>query len=209
MPSWWCSVYLAFTRTTRSGPLERAHSMSIGCRIGVNTGEVIAGDPAAGEAFVTGDAVNVAARLEQVAEPRQILVAESTYELVRDAVEAIRLEPLTAKGQSDPLRAYAIVGIREGLAGHERRAVAPLVGRDAELDVLRFALDVAVRERSARMVAVLGSAGVGKTRLLEEFGWSLGHEATLLHCRCVSYGQGITFWPSPKRFAARSHGRAR
>ena len=163
-------------------------------RTGVNTGEVIAGDASHGQAFATGDAVNVAARLEQKASPGEILIGNDTYQLVRDAVAADSVEPLALKGKSEPVPAWRLSHLL-GRAGVARRIDSPLVGRDRELRLLRHAFDQIILERSCRLITVLGNAGVGKSRIAMEFVTSLGMGARVLRGRCLSYGEAMTFWP--------------
>ena len=98
--------------------LERDRGVTLASRIGVNTGEVVAGDPAAGQTLVTGDAVNTAARLEQAAAPGEILIGEETYRLTRDAVRAEPAEPIPAKGKNEPIPAYRLEDVTAGAAGH-------------------------------------------------------------------------------------------
>ena len=93
--------------------LQRHYGVQLANRTGVNTGEVVAGDPTSGQRLVTGDAVNVAARLEQAAGEREVLLGELTYRLVRDAVEVEEVEPLELKGKSEPVPAYRLVGVRD------------------------------------------------------------------------------------------------
>jgi class 3 adenylate cyclase/tetratricopeptide (TPR) repeat protein len=173
--------------------LERDHGVSLAARIGVNTGEVVSGDQAA-ETLVTGAAVNVAARLEQAAEPGSVLIGEETLRLVRDAVVAEPVPPLEVKGKSEPLAAFRLVEVTAGVAGLARRLDSPMVGRERELTRLRHAFEAAVADRSCQLFTVLGTPGVGKSRLVEEFLGSL-EEATVLRGRCLPYGEGITFFP--------------
>jgi predicted ATPase/class 3 adenylate cyclase len=175
--------------------LERDHGVTIGVRTGVNTGEVVAGDASRGQTLVTGDAVNVAARLEQAAAPGEILIGEDTYRLVRDAVVAEPVEPLVVKGKAEPVPALRLVSVSPGIHGVARRLDSPLVGRQPELALLRQAFDGAVRGRACHLFTVLGPAGAGKSRLVEEFLRQVGSEATVLRGRCLPYGEGITFWP--------------
>jgi tetratricopeptide (TPR) repeat protein len=160
----------------------------------VNTGEVVAGDPSAGQRLVVGDAVNVAARLEQAAPAMEVLLGELTYRLVRDAVEVETVEPLELKGKSERVPAYRLVSVGTG-EGYTRRADSPLVGREAELAALREAFDEAVALGECRLVSPLADAGVGKSRLVEAFTTSLAGEARVGRGRCLPYGKGITFWP--------------
>jgi class 3 adenylate cyclase/tetratricopeptide (TPR) repeat protein len=174
--------------------LERTHGVRLENRTGVNTGEVVAGDVTHGQRLVTGDAVNVAARLEQNAPATEVLIGESTYRLVRDAVEVEPVEPLELKGKSERMPAYRLLSVsrEEGIA---RRHDTPIVGRDAELTTLATALGEARASRTCRVVTVVAPAGVGKSRLLREFLDRTGDEAGHLRGRCLSYGDGITFWP--------------
>jgi class 3 adenylate cyclase len=175
--------------------LEAAYGVRIEVRTGVNTGEVIAGDPEQGQAFATGDAVVVAQRLEAAAGGGEILVGDSTIRLVRDAIVAEPIAPLELKGKSAPVAVWRLHDVLPGAAGVTRRLDTPLVGRVVELARLRSAVDQVVLERSCRVVTVLGDAGVGKSRLAAELVMSLGEDAHVLEGRCLPYGNGITYWP--------------
>jgi predicted ATPase/class 3 adenylate cyclase len=174
--------------------LERRWGVRLTNRTGVNTGEVVAGDPALGQRLVTGDAVNVAARLEQAAPPLEILIGEPTYRLVRDAVETEAVEPLELKGKAEQVPAYRLLSV-SGHEASERRYDLPLVGRERELTLLEAELSLAEASRTCRLVTVVASPGVGKSRLVAEFGRRAAPRAQLLRGRCLSYGRGITFWP--------------
>ena len=164
-------------------------ALGLSARIGVNTGEVVAG---AGDSLVTGDAVNVAARLEQAAEPGEVLVGTETRRLVRDAVDVEPVE-VVAKGKPDPVAAFRLVDVDPGAAAIARRFDTPLIGRERELALLRDALARAGRERSCHLFTLLGTAGVGKSRLVAEF--LAGADAAVVRGRCLDYGEGITYWP--------------
>ena len=172
--------------------LERDWGTRLETRMAVNTGDIITGSA---ETLVTGDAVNVAARLEQVAAPGEVLLGETTYTLVRDAVSVEPVEPLELKGKGQPVRAYRLLEVRPGAAGRERRLDSPMVGRDRQLSLLLGAFDNTTSERACHLFTVLGSAGIGKTRLIEEFLRALPAERMVLRGRCLPYGEGITFWP--------------
>jgi class 3 adenylate cyclase/tetratricopeptide (TPR) repeat protein len=161
--------------------------LGIAGRIGVNTGEVVTGTE---ERLATGDAVNVAARLEQAAQPGEVLVGEATLALVRAAVDGEPVEPLTVKGKSEPVPAFRLAAVG---GGGERRFASPMVGRQNELDRLENVFAQAVHDRSCQLFTVLGSAGVGKSRLAAEF--LAGLDARVVRGRCLSYGEGITYWP--------------
>jgi len=171
---------------------ERDLGVTISSRIGVNTGEVVTGVTA--QTLATGDAVNVAARLEQGARPGEILIGESTHRLVRDAVVADPVEPLELKGKAARVPAYRLISVA-GVEGVARRLDVPMVGRADELSALRDAFKRAARDRTCVLTTVLGPAGVGKSRLILEFLEREGLEATIVRGRCLSYGEGITYWP--------------
>ncbi|MEO8423414.1 MAG: adenylate/guanylate cyclase domain-containing protein, partial [Actinomycetota bacterium] len=175
--------------------LERDRGVTLISRIGVNTGEVVAGDPTTGQALVTGDAVNTAARLEQAATPGEILIGEETYRLTRDAVRAEPTDPIAAKGKAASVPAYRLDDVTAGAAGHSRRLDARMIGRDRELALLGQAFERATTDRACHLFSVLGTAGAGKTRLVEEFASRVDAVATVLRGRCLAYGDGITFWP--------------
>jgi class 3 adenylate cyclase/tetratricopeptide (TPR) repeat protein len=175
--------------------LERDWGVRLACRIGVNTGEVVTGE---GDSLATGDAVNVAARLEQAAPADEILIGEPTYRLVRGAVEAVQVDPIDAKGKSEPVGAYRLVSVKEGAETIPRRLDSPMVGRENELAQLQRAFDHAVSEHVPYLFTVLGSAGIGKSRLLREFLDQV--DATVLTGRCLPYGEGITYWPLVEMF---------
>jgi predicted ATPase/class 3 adenylate cyclase len=172
--------------------LRRQPGVEIAIRTGINTGEVVVGE---GETLAVGDAVNVAARLEQVAASDEILLGSETYRLVRDAVDVEEVEPLELKGKSAPVAAYRLLRVEPGAPGHARHLDSPMVGRERELRALLEAFERAVGDRACHLFTVLGAAGVGKSRLVEEFLGSVGDRATVVRGRCLPYGEGITFWP--------------
>jgi class 3 adenylate cyclase len=161
-------------------------------RTGVNTGLVVMGE---GANLAVGDAVNVAARLEQAAAPGEIVLGADTFRLVRDAVEVERLEPLSLKGKSEPVAAYRLVRVDPLAPGVTRHLDAPLIGRQRELGLLRQAFERAGSEQGCHLFTLLGVAGVGKSRLVAELLSLVEGEATVLRGRCLPYGEGITFWP--------------
>ncbi len=177
-----------------AGRLAGERGIRLEVAIGVNTGEVVTGDASLGQRLVTGDAVNVAARLEQAAPVHEVLIGDLTYRLVRDAVDVEEVEPLTLKGKAQPVPAYRLLAVGGGEAV-ARRQDAPLVGREGEMRLLRETLAEAVAGRACRMVTIIGDAGVGKTRLTREYLDSVRQRARVLRGRCLPYGDGITFWP--------------
>jgi class 3 adenylate cyclase/tetratricopeptide (TPR) repeat protein len=169
--------------------------VSVATRTGVNTGEVLAREPGHGQYLVVGDAVNIAARLEQVAEPGEILMGEDTYQLVHDAVTADEVGPLELRGKAALVPAWRFVRVLAHAPGWSRRLDSRLVGREREFAELEDAYRRAVARRSCELVTVMGPAGVGKSRLTAELLSRLRSSATVLQVRCLPYGEGITFWP--------------
>src|SRR5215471_13170736 len=163
-------------------------------RTGVNTGEVIAGDAATGQRLATGDTINVAARLEQAAPDGEVLIGDTTFRLVKDAVTTETMEPLELKGKSARVRAHRLTGV-SGVEAITRRADLPFVGREVELGHLVDAFGRALEDSHCEVVTVLGQAGMGKSRLIAEFVRHVGGRAQVLRGRCLPYGDGITFWP--------------
>ncbi|RPH36789.1 MAG: hypothetical protein EHM90_01140, partial [Chloroflexi bacterium] len=175
--------------------LQRTFGTAIEARIGVNTGEIVAGESVTGQQVVTGDTANVAARLEQAAPAMEVVIGGNTYRLVRDAVDVEPMDPLDLKGKTEPVAAYRLLAVHGTDEGVARRVDTPLVGREAELEELRAAYRRAVDGRRCHAVTLLGDAGVGKSRLIREFLTDLGDEARVFRGRALSYGEGITFWP--------------
>ena len=122
-----------------------------------------------------------------------MLLGTDTYRLIRDAVDVELLPPLDAKGKSEPLTAYRLVAIT-GEEAYIRRFDAPLVGRERESRLLAGAWERVLSERACALFTILGPAGVGKSRLAQEFLAEI--DATVVSARCLSYGEGITYWPA-------------
>jgi class 3 adenylate cyclase/tetratricopeptide (TPR) repeat protein len=179
--------------------LEQLFGESLALRIGVNTGDVVVGQPREGSSFVTGDAVNVAARLEQAAEPGEILVGERTAAAVRGAFELDEPVTVEAKGKAGGITSRRVV---RALSLMRPRGIGGLrdafVGRERELEALQVAFRRVGHEAQPRLVTIMGDVGVGKTTLVREFWEWLGlqsPEPLRLVGRCLSYGQGFTYMP--------------
>jgi class 3 adenylate cyclase/tetratricopeptide (TPR) repeat protein len=177
--------------------LMAARGVTLQIRIGVNTGEVLASvEPQPGDPMVTGDTVNVAARLQSAAEPGGILASERTARGARGFRfgEAMRLD---LKGKGQPVRAMELRG---GDVSIQDRGVpglhAPMVGRDEELSLLLSMFRRSAAEGRPNLVTIYGDAGVGKSRLTSEFLLRAERDgATVVRGRCLPYGEGITYWP--------------
>ena len=188
------AVAMRETLTHLNDDFERRYGVALATRTGINTGTVAGTGIVPDRNFVAGDAANAAARLQQRAEPGEILLAESTYRLVRDSIDAQPLAPLELRGKQNAIAAYRLISVGEPFYGTPRLE-APLVGRRDALAQLDWTLERAVAEKSCRLVTVVGAPGIGKSRLAHEFVASLAGQATVLSGRCLPYGEGITFWP--------------
>ena len=156
-------------------------------RVGVTTGEVVTGTE---ERLATGDAVNVAARLQQSARPGEVLIGEPTLQLVGGIVEVEALDPLALKGKAHQVTAYRLLEVHDTpVPRREER----FVGRGPQLTLIREAWERAEREQGCELLTIVGEAGVGKSRLVTEALGSL--DARVVHGRCLPYGEGITYWP--------------
>jgi class 3 adenylate cyclase/tetratricopeptide (TPR) repeat protein len=180
---------------TLNASLERDWGVRLQVRTGVNTGEVIAGDPLRGQAFVSGDAVNVAARLEQAAAPDEILIGERTFVLGDEAIQTEPLSSLSVKGKGEPIAAWRLLNISQGLEAKGRRTNTPFLGRGDELTELTRVFERASQEGICVVATVVGPPGIGKSRLADEFTAAVGDRARVVTGHCLSYGEGITYWP--------------
>src|SRR5438093_1134499 len=181
-------------RAVRAGLaiLDALEELELEARIGVESGEIVTED---GEAtFATGEAVNLAARLEQAAEPGQLVLGPGAHRLTLGRIEVEDLGPVELKGIAQPVWAWRALGTNGSGGGRPRSMQAPLVGRDAELDLLQNTYQRALRDRRAHLFTVYGEPGVGKSRLAREFADAL-EGATVLPGRSLPYGEGVTYWP--------------
>src|SRR5436309_6372040 len=175
--------------------LRTERGLEIEMRVGVNTGEVVVGDARAGGSRATGDAVNVAARLQQAAEPGETLIGDSTWRLVREAITTGEARDVEVKGRHQPVTVRRLLDVDPMAEAIHRHVGGPMVGRERELGTLRAAYERATVERRCVLVTVLGTAGVGKSRLTHEFLAGVRPGATVVRGRCLPYGHGITWFP--------------
>lgn len=185
------AVRAAVEIQARLAELAAGSAFPLAVRIGITTGEVLV--PGDGTPLI-GDAMNTAARLQAGAEPGQVLVGEPTYRLVRDAVVAELVEPLALRGKAEPVAAYRVLQVASLSPMRTRRLDAPMVGRHRESTLLESAYERVASDRACQLFTVLGAAGAGKSRLVEEF-LSSHPDGDVLRGRCLPYGDGITWYP--------------
>ncbi len=182
------AIELRDSLATLNDELQRDYGVTLNLRMGVNTGQVVTDT----EELATGDAVNVAARLEQVAAPGEIVLGEETLRALRSSSVSVEpLQPLDLKGKEKLVTAYRLLALA-GTATVDAHDAA-FVGRTHELRLLRDAFAHSAEQQSCTLFTLLGTAGVGKTRLVAEFLREL--DAIVLSGRCLSYGEGITYFP--------------
>jgi class 3 adenylate cyclase/tetratricopeptide (TPR) repeat protein len=168
----------------------------------VNTGEAVvslAAGPERGEGLVAGDVVNTAARMQSAAPTGAVVVGETTYRATRDGFTYEELAPAMLKGKSEPVLVWRVLDARSRFGVDLQRAVVtPLIGRDRELEALKAVFERSVTEPSVQLVTITGEPGVGKSRLASELGSYIDDRTDLLawwkQGRCLSYGDGVTFW---------------
>src|SRR5947207_6568649 len=181
-------------RAVRAGLaiLDAVEELGLQARVGVESGEVVADD--AETTFATGEAVTLAARLEQAAEPGQLVLGPGAHRLTLGRIEVEELGPVELKGLDEPLWAWRAIGTSQPGGVRPRTLQAPLVGRDSELELLSNTYQRALGDRRAHLFTVYGEPGVGKSRLAREFADAL-EGATVLPGRSLPYGEGVTYWP--------------
>jgi class 3 adenylate cyclase len=172
--------------------LEQDYGVEIQLRTGVHTGAVVAGN---GETLITGDAVNVAARLEQSAKPGDILLGEPTVRLLGEAAIVERVPDLPLKGKSEAVPAWRLIRLRPDPAALTRPIATPFVGRRGELALLETRFERTAAASRCEQVTILGPPGIGKSRLLREALASIGARARVVVGRCLPYGDGVTYFP--------------
>jgi class 3 adenylate cyclase/tetratricopeptide (TPR) repeat protein len=171
--------------------LDEVEQLELQARVGVESGEVVADD--SDSTFATGEAVTLAARLEQAAEPGQLVIGPAAHRLTLGRVEVEDMGPVELKGLGREIWTWRVTGATGGEPGPQALQ-APLVGRDAELELLQNTYERALRDRRAHLFTIYGEPGVGKSRLAHEFSEALDG-ATVLSGRCLPYGEGVTYWP--------------
>jgi class 3 adenylate cyclase len=170
--------------------------LNLNIRTGVNTGDaivVLGSNPGEEIGEAAGDVMNTAARIQGAAPINGIVVGELTYEATKHAIEYVEGEPVTAKGKAEPVRVWEAIKARDVPTRREVRR-GTLVGREEELEKLLGLWEQVVSERLPGMATLVGTPGIGKSRLLEEIGTRIGDDGTVVWGRCLPYGEGITYW---------------
>src|ERR671935_1932157 len=180
-------------RAVRAGlaMLDSVRELGLEARVGVEAGEVVVDE--SDSTFATGEAVTLAARLQQVAGAGEILIGPHVYRLTQGRLQTQDVGPIDVKGFGDRIWVWRAEGIQDGVPAQSALR-APLVGRDAELELLQNTYERAVRNRRAHLFTIYGDPGVGKSRLGREFVDAL-EGATVLPGRSLPYGEGVTYWP--------------
>lgn len=172
------------------GILDHVRELGLEARVGIEAGEVVVDET--DSTFATGEAVNVAARLQQAAAPGEILMGEAAHRLTVGRIDAESAGPLELRGFRNPIAAYRAIAARDGRP--HAKVSAPFVGRSSEFELLENTLERTIRDRRPHVFTVYGEPGVGKSRLIQEF--LAGVEGTtILTGRALPYGEGVTYWP--------------
>jgi class 3 adenylate cyclase/tetratricopeptide (TPR) repeat protein len=187
-----CALEMREALTALNAELASGWQVTLHAHYGISTGEVAFAPVGAHAFFALGDAVNVAQRLEAVASPDEILVEPQTARLLDGRASLEALAPMHLKGKSAPVDTWRLVGLATARGAP---AATAMVGRELELGLLEMAFDDARNQRRCRAVTVLGPAGIGKSCLVRSFLPIAKRSATTVVGRCLSYGEGITFWP--------------
>ncbi len=171
--------------------MEAVHGLGLDARVGVEAGEVVADESES--TFATGEAVNVAARLQQLAAPGEILLGPLAHRLTRAGIEVEDRGSVDLKGLGSPVPVQRLVRIVDS-AERPQSVRASFVGREEELELLHTTFARTIRDRRAHLFTIYGEPGVGKSRLAREFVDGV-EGATILVGRALPYGEGITYWP--------------
>jgi class 3 adenylate cyclase len=192
------AVRAAMTMISRAGSVGRRHGVECVLRVGIYTGVVVAGTSPGRDFLVTGEVVNLAARLQQAAEPGEVLIGEPTFRALEAIARTTQPRSLVVKGRTGPVLAHAVTGLAPATAYRRRRARGPFVGRGGELALITSLVARAVEHRRPHLVTVIGEAGIGKSRLAEEVVIELQHHAeppVVWLGRCLPYGERGPYAP--------------
>ena len=192
------AVRAALTMISRLTSVGRRHGVDCDLRIGIYTGVVVAGTTPGRDFLVTGEIVNLAARLQQAAEPGEVLIGEPTFRALEPIVRTVQPRSLVVKGRGGPVLAYAVAGVAPATAYRRRRSRGPFVGRTGELSLITSLVSRAVEHRRPHLITVIGEPGIGKSRLAEEvvIEQQLQPQPPVVWLgRCLPYGEGGPYAP--------------
>jgi tetratricopeptide (TPR) repeat protein len=193
------AVRAALLMRSRLAAVAERRAVPLVLRIGVNTGLVVTGTTPGRDFLVTGEAVNLAARLQQAAEPGEVLVGERTFRAVEPLVRMVAPRSLAVRGRTGPVTAYAVERFAPaGAYRRRRRPYGPFVGREVELTLIRSVVERAVEHSRAHLLTLIGEAGIGKSRLVEEAVVELRRSEeppAVWVGRCLPYGEGGPYAP--------------
>jgi class 3 adenylate cyclase/tetratricopeptide (TPR) repeat protein len=192
------AVRAALTMISRLTGVGRRHGVDCDLRVGIYTGVVVAGTTPGRDFLVTGEIVNLAARLQQAAEPGEVLIGEPTFRALEPIVRTVQPRSLVVKGRGGPVVAYAVAGVAPATAYRRRRSRGPFVGRTGELSLITSLVSRAVEHRRPHLITVIGEPGIGKSRLAEEVVIELQLQPqppVVWLGRCLPYGEGGPYAP--------------
>ena len=193
------AVRAALLMRSRLAAVAERRAVPLVLRIGVNTGLVVTGTTPGRDFLVTGEAVNLAARLQQAAEPGEVLVGERTFRAVEPLVRMVAPRSLAVRGRTGPVTAYAVERFAPaGAYRRRRRPYGPFVGREVELTLIRSVVERAVEHSRAHLLTLIGEAGIGKSRLVEEAVVELRRSEdppAVWVGRCLPYGESGPYAP--------------
>jgi class 3 adenylate cyclase len=192
------AVRAALTMVSRLASVGRRHGVDCALRVGIDTGVVVAGTTPGRDFLVTGEIVNLAARLQQAAEPNEVLIGESTFRALEPIIRTRQPRSLVVKGGRGPVLAYAVSSLAPVTAYRRRRARGPFVGRSGELALIASLISRAVEHRRTHLITVIGEPGIGKSRLAEEviIELQMQHVPPAIWLgRCLPYGEGGPYAP--------------
>ena len=184
--------------------LQSESGLDFNVRVGINTGLVMAGQIGSGQRVnytVMGDTVNLAARMEQTAQPGTVQITANTYKLIAPLFECESLGQIEVKGKTEPIQTYRVLRLKEKpgqVRGFETQGLrSPLVGREGELSAVTGCID-ALAHGQGGIVGILGEAGLGKSRLVAEaktYTLAGSSKPLWLEGQTLSFGQTISYWP--------------
>jgi class 3 adenylate cyclase len=175
--------------------LQPDSGLELTTRAGISGGVVTIADPGDGRPIAVGEPLTLASQLRQAARPGDVLMTVATHQLVKHVVRAEAVVLYLDGPQHPPVRALRLLELLRGAPARPRHFDSPMIGRERDHRLLAEVLEQATADRTCYLSIVLGEAGIGKSRLVQEFTETVAGQATVLRGQCLWYGDGITFWP--------------